>query len=42
VSEIAFNLNFIDSSYLAKIFKTEEKMSPLEFKTKMSEKYRIR
>lgn len=42
VSEIAFNLNFIDSSYLAKIFKTETYMSPLEFKAKMSERYRIR
>ena len=42
VSEIAFNLNFIDSSYLAKVFKAETKMSPLEFKSKMSEKYRIR
>jgi len=42
VSEIAFRLNFVDSSYLAKIFKAETKMSPLEFKAKMSEKYRIR
>lgn len=42
VSEIAFDLNFIDSSYLARMFKTETGMSPLEFKARMSEKYRIR
>lgn len=42
VSEIAFKMNFVDSSYLAKIFKSETKMSPLDFRAKMSEKYRIR
>ncbi|WP_276368772.1 AraC family transcriptional regulator [Chryseolinea sp. H1M3-3] len=42
VSEIAFELNYTDSSYLAKIFKAETSQSPLVFKNKMSEKYRIR
>lgn len=42
ISEIAFMLNFTDSSYLAKIFKSETNMSPIEFKEKMSEKYRIK
>lgn len=42
VSEIAFKMNFIDSSYLAKVFKSETNMSPLGFRANMSEKYRIR
>lgn len=42
VSEIAFTLNITDSSYLAKLFKTETNQSPKEFKIEMSEKYRIR
>lgn len=40
VSEIAFQLNYTDSSYFARIFKAETHLSPLAFKTKMSEKYR--
>jgi AraC family transcriptional regulator, transcriptional activator of pobA len=42
VSEIAFELNYTDSSYLAKIFKAETKQSPIAFRTEMSEKYRTR
>ncbi len=42
VSEIAFELNYTDSSYFAKTFKSETNMSPMEFKTEMSEKYRTR
>jgi AraC family transcriptional regulator, transcriptional activator of pobA len=41
VSEIAFELNYTDSSYFAKTFKTETNLSPIAFKTEMSEKYRI-
>jgi AraC family transcriptional regulator, transcriptional activator of pobA len=42
VSEIAFELNYTDSSYFAKSFKAETNLSPIAFKTKMSEKYRTR
>lgn len=42
VSEIAFELNYTDSSYFAKTFKSETNLSPMEFKTEMSEKYRTR
>lgn len=42
VSEIAFELNYTDSSYFAKTFKSETNVSPMEFKTEMSEKYRTR
>jgi AraC-like DNA-binding protein len=42
VSEIAFELNYTDSSYFAKVFKTETNLSPLVFKNEMSEKYRTR
>jgi AraC family transcriptional regulator, transcriptional activator of pobA len=42
VSEIAFELNYTDSSYFAKTFKSETNISPMEFKTEMSEKYRTR
>jgi AraC-like DNA-binding protein len=42
VSEIAFELNYTDSSYFAKIFKAETNQSPIAFKTEMSEKYRTR
>lgn len=42
VSEIAFELNYTDSSYFAKSFKAETNLSPMAFKTKMSEKYRTR
>lgn len=40
VSEIAFQLNYTDSSYFSKIFKKETNQTPIEFKTQMSEKYR--
>lgn len=42
VSEIAFELNYTDSSYFAKSFKAETDLSPIAFKTQMSEKYRTR
>jgi AraC family transcriptional regulator, transcriptional activator of pobA len=42
VSEIAFELNYSDSSYFAKTFKAETNLSPKTFKTEMSEKYRTR
>ncbi len=42
VSEIAFQLNYTDSSYFAKTFKAETNLSPMVFKTQMSEKYRTR
>jgi AraC family transcriptional regulator, transcriptional activator of pobA len=42
VSEIAFELNYTDSSYFARTFKSETNLSPIAFKTEMSEKYRIR
>jgi len=42
VTEIAFELNYTDSSYFAKTFKAETKQSPIAFKTEMSEKYRTR
>jgi AraC family transcriptional regulator, transcriptional activator of pobA len=40
VSEIATELGFFDLSYFAKVFKAEEKCSPLDFKKSISEKYR--
>lgn len=42
ITEIAFNLNYTDSSYFAKAFKADTHQTPLEFKHSMSEKYRIR
>jgi len=42
VSEIALKLNYFDSSYFSKIFKSETGKTPVEFKTQMSERYRIR
>src|SRR5690606_9504146 len=42
ISEIAFELNFTDSSYFAKTFKAFTKQTPQDFKTEMSEKYRTR
>lgn len=42
VSEVASHLNFFDSSYFAKLFKSETGMSPVEFKKSISEKYRTR
>jgi AraC-like DNA-binding protein len=40
VSEIAFQLNDTDSSYFAKIFKSDTHQTPITFKAKMSGKYR--
>jgi AraC-like DNA-binding protein len=40
VSEIAFGLNYTDSSYFAKIFKADTHLAPLAFKAQMSGKYR--
>jgi AraC-like DNA-binding protein len=42
VSEISVKLNYFDSSYFSKIFKSETGRTPVEFKTQMSERYRIR
>jgi AraC-like DNA-binding protein len=42
VSEIASRLNYFDSSYFSKIFKSETKKTPVEFKTQMSERYRTK
>ncbi len=42
VFEIAYQLNYTDSSYFAKTFKAETKQSPIAFKKEMSEKYRTR
>lgn len=42
VSEVAANLGYFDSSYFAKIFKSETGMSPGEFKLAISESYRRR
>lgn len=42
VSEIAFALNFSDSSYFAKTFKAVTQQLPQQFKAEMSEKYRTR
>jgi AraC-like DNA-binding protein len=42
ISEIAFELNYSDSSYFAKSFRLQAKLTPQQFKTEMSEKYRIR
>ncbi len=42
ISEIAFELNFTDSSYFAKTFKSLTNQTPQAFKDEMSEKYRTR
>ncbi len=42
VSEIATLLQYFDSSYFAKIFKAETNLSPIAFRSQMSEKYRIK
>lgn len=42
ISEIAFELNFTDSSYFAKTFKAFTNQTPQNFKKEMSEKYRTR
>lgn len=40
INEIATHLGFEDTSYFARYFKKIENMSPIEFKSNMSEKYR--
>lgn len=40
VSEIAAQLNYFDSSYFSKVFKSVENATPLAFKKEMYEKYR--
>ncbi|MBC7922149.1 MAG: helix-turn-helix transcriptional regulator [Ferruginibacter sp.] len=42
VTEIASQLGFFDSSYFAKLFKSDTGVAPGEFKKSISEKYRIR
>lgn len=42
IAEIAFELNFSDGSYFAKTFKSFTNQTPNDFRTQMSEKYRIR
>lgn len=42
IAEIAFELNYTDSSYFAKSFKSFTNQTPLDFRSKMSEKYRTR
>jgi len=42
ISEIAFELNYSDSSYFTKTFKSQTNLTPYQFKTEMSGKYRIR
>lgn len=42
VSEISSHLGYFDSSYFAKVFKAETGISPLEFKSRISESYRRR
>ena len=42
ISEIASQLGYFDSSYFAKMFKSEAGMSPLQFKSTISESYRRR
>ncbi len=40
ISQIASQLNYFDSSYFSKVFKSIEKCTPNDFKKTMSEKYR--
>ena len=42
ISEVAAQLNYLDSSYFSRIFKAEAHCTPAAFKSEMSEKYRIR
>jgi len=42
ISEIAFELNYIDSSYFAKTFKSQTNLTPQQFRAEMSEKYRTK
>ncbi len=41
ISEVAVQLNFFDSSYFARVFKSETGLSPVAFKRAISEKYRV-
>lgn len=41
VTEVASQLNVLDSSYFARIFRAETGQSPVAFKRAMSEKYRV-
>ncbi len=42
VTEVARQLNFLDSSYFARVFRSETGQSPVAFKQAMSEKYRVK
>lgn len=42
VSEIAFELNYTDSSYFARAFKSHTHQTPLDFRNEMSGKYRTK
>lgn len=42
VSEIANALSYLDGSYFAKLFKAETGLSPISFRTQMSDKYRLK
>lgn len=39
ITEVASQLNFLDSSYFARVFRSETGLSPVAFKQAMSEKY---
>ncbi|MVM36809.1 helix-turn-helix domain-containing protein [Spirosoma sp. HMF3257] len=41
VSEVALQLNFLDPSYFARVFRSQMGVSPAVFKQAMSEKYRL-
>ncbi|HVU54529.1 MAG TPA: AraC family transcriptional regulator [Puia sp.] len=42
ISEIAAQLNYFDSSYFAKLFKQDTGQTPIAFRNKMSDKYRLK
>lgn len=42
INEIAAELGYFDSSYFAKLFKADTGVSPLAFKSSMSDKYRLK
>lgn len=42
ITEVATQLSFLDSSYFARVFKSETGLSPATFKQTMSEKYRVK
>ncbi|CCH53659.1 transcriptional regulator, AraC family [Fibrisoma limi BUZ 3] len=41
ITEVATQLNFLDSSYFARVFKSEMGVSPVAFKQAMADKYRV-